>query len=499
MDDFQSAVAAGAKLALCTVLGSYGAAAPKLAATAVGAPTPATIAAAVGAGLSLYAFANNCTWDPNGAGPPSGEGSIRGCMEAADGMHLNVSVWVKGTETGDRFVPISGGNVSIAGDGVQGEGDARSYYVDIKNNDTSEVTRTVHTYYSDGSNAVQGEPVDPITGDPAACKVPAPEGPAPRPGPVSYTDPASGCEINVTLLGWTLGPANTVGGTYLIEPAPASRATGGVIGGCNFEPVVYIDQRPTGGGGGGGGDGPIVPLPPDWPGPEGDDWWKDLAKAALEGLLYYTIGRALDEVFSPVYAGGSRTLTAACNYKADGSPEEFTVTYPAEKFGDAVFTALDMIMDFQQQILKWKTPVCFGNHHAGEPYTLTWVSDETNAQGNALVKEMKYWDQSGKTHEEHFLHWKDFVWQAGPVMVGVAGSVLGKMQVWAASETEGRRVVDHAASISGVTLTADNYVVSTSKSSRVGQPGTMRIQQSRGLWMVANRDGPIGPPTYPTG
>jgi hypothetical protein len=497
MDDFQSAVAAGAKLALCSTLGAYGGSAPKLAAVAVGTPTPATIAAAVGAGLSLYAFANNCTWDPNGTGPAPGPGPIQGCQEAANGSCLAIDYW---NADGADWVGAVACASAIVGTGTEGTGDNKSWWFEWRSYDGSTVSRVPVPYYPDGSNAVRGRVVDGPNGEPAACKTPAPDGPAPRPDPVPYTDPASGCEINVTLLGWTLGPANTVGGTYLIEPAPApaARSTGGVIGGCNFAPVVYVDRDTTGGGGGGGGgDGPIVPVPPDWPGPSGDDWWKALAQEVVDGIYEWAVGRALDSFFSPTYAAGSRTLIAACDYKEDGTPEEFIVTWPEQKFDQALFTALDTIMDFQQQILKWKTPVCSGNHVSGTPYTINWVSDERNNHGNSLRKEFRYFDQSGKDLGEHFLHWKDFTWQAGPIFVGTSGTPLGKTHVWAETEAEGRRVIEHAAAIADVTLPDDSWGISVARGGRVGQPGTMRLQRSDGRWWISTRNGPSGPPRYP--
>ena len=205
----------------------------------------------------------------------------------------------------------------------------------------------------------------------------------------------------------------------------------------------------------------------------------------------------MDEFFSPSYPEQTRTIQAACNYQQDGQLEEFSVTFPEQKFPERLISELDALSAFQQQILKWKTPVCFGNHPSGTPYTLSWVSDERTAAGRTLLKEMKYWDQTGKTLEEHFLHWKDFVWQAGPVVVKLLGSELGKMVVWAETEAEGRRVIEHAASISGVTLTEDNFAAMPAQQSRLGQPGTMRLKNDGYRWWIGNRSTGSGPPTFP--
>jgi len=497
MENFRSVLGEGAGGALCSVLSAYGASAPLLTTLALIEPTPGGEALAVGAGLASLAAEYGCNWDPNGSGPALNPSDIQGCMRAGGGSHLEIYVWSKAVNPDGDWVLIQSGNVAINGTRQGDVSGNPTWFVETTNLDTGVTGETAVTLYPDGSNAAKGVAIDGPNGEPAQCETPAPSGVAPRPAPVPYTDPNSGCEINVTLLGWTLGPANQLGANYLIEPAPAARASGGVIGGCNFDPVVYILPPGGGGGGGGGGNPPIVPLPPGGGPISGDDWWKQLVIEAIDGVYEWAISRALDEYFAPSYPEQTRTIQAACNYQQDGQLEEFSVTYPEQKFPERLLSEIDSLSAFQQQILKWRTPVCFGNHTSGEPYTLTWVSDEKTPAGRTLLKQMKYWDQTGKTLEEHFLHWKDFVWQAGPIMVGVAGSVLGKMQVWAATESEGRRVVDHAASISGVTLSPENYIVSTTAKPRVGQAGTMRLKNDGYRWWIGNRSTPAGPATYP--
>ena len=49
---------------------------------------------------------------------------------------------------------------------------------------------------------------------------------------------------------------------------------------------------------------------------------------------------------------------------------------------------------------------------------------------------------------EHAAHWAGFRWRTGPVVVKCMGP-WGNPQVWAESVAEGKRVIRHAAAISG--------------------------------------------------
>lgn len=482
MTAFQSRLDGAALQATCQLLSTageslFGYGMVSLAASGTGL-VPLTVGAA-----AILASNTACPWDPNQStgisGPTTGN-----CVAVTGGGGTPESS-ERGSGVWSAFgTPCQTVNISVVE--VQGPGNFTYEFSATLLDGTSQV----QLINSDTEQEFRLAPCDGAT-----CGQTGSSG-FPTIPDTQYTDPDTGCELNVEFLGIAADQSGLPAPVYQISPIlpPATtRTSGGIISGCNFEPVIYMSPP----GGGGGDDGPIVvPVPPEGPGPD-PDWWADLIAGAVGGLSAIAIDRALDELFATTYPGGSRTITAACDYQQDGTPEEFTVTFPDESYQDRVLTSLDAIVSFQEQILKWKTPVCFGNHPSGTPYMLTWVSDEQTPSGRTLVKELKYWDQSGKTFEEHFLHWKDFSWQAGPVVVGLNGSKLGQMRVWAESEAEGKRVVEHAAAISDVTLSESDYFINTSSSSRFGQPGTMRLKRDGERWWIGNRSTSSGPPTYP--
>jgi len=111
-------------------------------------------------------------------------------------------------------------------------------------------------------------------------------------------------------------------------------------------------------------------------------------------------------------------------------------------------------------------------------------------------KRLSYRDQTGAPQSAHAAHWEGFEFQAGRVIVVCRGP-WGQLQVWAATEAEGRRVIRHAAAIAG--LAVDNpavgeWVVTTAKVGRNGQGGRYRVATVWGLPTVTKRQGPSGPP-----
>ena len=128
---------------------------------------------------------------------------------------------------------------------------------------------------------------------------------------------------------------------------------------------------------------------------------------------------------------------------------------------------------------------------------LNWISDEVSpASGTRLNKNLTYFDQNNTSLQATVDHWKDFVWQSGAVVVSCAGTALGKPQVWAATEAEGKRVLEHAAQIAGVDLTDAEWLLGTPKDPRFGVPATMRILKRKGILGITKRGGQNG---YPDG
>lgn len=110
-----------------------------------------------------------------------------------------------------------------------------------------------------------------------------------------------------------------------------------------------------------------------------------------------------------------------------------------------------------------------------------------------LRKKLTYRDNSGRTQAQHAAIWKGFVWQAGPVMVKADGP-WGQMQVWAATEAEGRRVISFAASAGGWNLETPGveWSVSIASGGRNGRTGRMQVKESFLGIEVTKRPGPSG-------
>ena len=313
----------------------------------------------------------------------------------------------------------------------------------------------------------------------------------------NYTDADDGCEINVTFQGWAALTGNNIGAVWKLEPPSSVRAQGSVIGGCNFEPVIYYAPPP------GGGGPPIYgPWNPDWDG-GGDDEppWMTFLREAAAGAAGKLIADGLQKYFETKYPASNRQISAACDKKADGTPETFSINFPEENFNNRVLTALDAIVDFQQQFHFWKDPTCDGTPTpvSGDPVTVNWISDEPSSiSGDRLRKRFVYFDQSDSTLLQTVEHWHDFVWTSGPVIVFAKGTALGKPEVWASSEEEGKRVINHAAAITGADMTNVEWVITSPRSSRYGLTGTMRVMRDvKGVLGVTKREGPSGkPPGY---
>jgi hypothetical protein len=314
--------------------------------------------------------------------------------------------------------------------------------------------------------------------------------------PIPYTDPTTNCTYNVSFQGFA---SDTSGGepspVFKIEAAPpAVRASGGIVGGCDFSPIIY--QAPPGGGGP-PRIGPWDPTWPDWDGGGTPPWLPFLTTIAAP-FVPYIIDQIVDQVFKTPVPQYQYTMRAACNYKQDGSYETYTITLPEQPWETRVLAMQEMNIDFLQQHLLWKTPTCSGGGVgiAGDPVTVNFVSDERSLDGaDFLRKRFVYFDQTGTPLEDHVTHWKDFVWEAGPACVSFEGTPMGKPQVWASTVDEAKRVITHAAAIAGVDVADGQWMTGTSRSTRYGKPGTMRVARfSNGNYTVTKRSGPSGNP-----
>ena len=131
----------------------------------------------------------------------------------------------------------------------------------------------------------------------------------------------------------------------------------------------------------------------------------------------------------------------------------------------------------------------------GDWVSIRFVSDGISPGGtNPLRKLFRYRSQSARSEQQLRDYWAGFTWEAGPVIVKHVGAAWGQPQVWASTAEEAKRVIRFAAGEAGIDADTDGkWVVTGSSAPRYGMPGTMRIQQYRGLDWVTSRLGPSGP------
>jgi hypothetical protein len=317
--------------------------------------------------------------------------------------------------------------------------------------------------------------------------------------PIPYTDPVTNCNYNVQLLGFVEeasgGPQDPV---YVISGADAdpsgdaaARASGGVIGGCNFEPTVYY-------GGGGGNNKPPFPYI------EGDDddgtpnWLKtlrDLAAGAAAAAVGNLVADAIQDAFAAKYPGLIYRMVSVCEKDAQGEPisEAVEVPIPALKAPDAQLARLDAIVELLQAHKNFKQPIC-GNEKPelkGDWVTTRWISDEKmDHSGVRLRKLFRYRTQSSRDLGQLSAYWCGFTWKSGPVCVIHKGAWWGTPQIWAESAEEGKRVLRHAAAEAGLDPDqVGGWSVSSSRSPRNGMSGTMKILKKEGYPWIASRQG----------
>jgi len=452
----------------------------------------------VSAGLAGLAATVGCNWDTNGAGPPDvpTEG-FTGCKKFSQGVGTG---WYTGQDDGQNYAALVQVIEVFKFEVVYIEGRLKPWVIewDYISDAYQTPTRVV------GSDAIGQQPINlRIVSEPGAvCEEDAPLGP-PQPPTHVHPDPGSGCEINVDFLGWGLRESGNVSGIWEMTPnLPASRSSGGVIGGCNFAPTIYVDGGGGGGGDGGGGGGYSFPVPDPLP-PDGDEpWWAPLARGALQGAAAAGTQAVLEKLLETPYPGGSYELNGVCERDPNGDPMDVTrsTTFPPAAGIDAVLHRLDALAEMFQFDKELRQPTCHIKPAlTGDWVTVNFQSDEASPGGERpLRKQFRYRDQTSSPLETHVAHWESFEWDAGPVIVISKNLSWGTPQVWAASVEEGKRVIRHAAQVAGVDLDdpKHKWIVSGSNDPRYGRTGRMKLDTRRGKFLrVTKRPVPSGLPS----
>ena len=346
--------------------------------------------------------------------------------------------------------------------------------------------------------------IDPTNGSCAYDpEVPIPPPPNDIDTPIVYNDNETNCEYTVSLQGFAQvyngGPANPV---FIISASGTERA-GGRVGGCNFNPVIYMPMPGGDGGGGGGGSdggGPGItfPVPDGGPpsgGGEGGDvpWWLPPLVAGSTSAALGLIGDAINDLLQPTLPEGSYTLQAPCDVDEEGNALTQTWTYPEQTVDERLIAHQITMLEALQTHLNWKTPTCESEPTIpdGDFRTISFRSDETSPYGKSrLRKRFRYRSVSGNDLGAVVDHWKDFSFEGGPCRVRWIGRTWGPVEVWASTEAEGKRVIQHAAAEAGFSPLEDGrWSARVTRSSRLGVPSTMRVDTTKGFYWITARDG----------
>ena len=440
--------------------------------------------AAGSAALLASNFLCDDPWDPNSPSqvPTGGFITAGSCLES-EGCNLQVNGREGSVYLGRIKKLIS---VTATNPYPNGEDAVIVTYVDcdgITQQDKEGASRTpFSTELLDGAQCV-GDPEPPVY----------------NPPPYEYTDPVDGCKLTVELEGFAESPGGLVSPAFKISPADESvlrEGGGGIIGGCNFQPVIYWNPDGGGSGGGSGGGGPVVgPAPdPGPPGPEGTPPWLDLLNDIIGGTISNIVSDSIQDALEAPYAGTTYRVVSVCEKTPDGSPISKAVEIPIDeqKGLDAALFRLDAIASLLQPLKDFKQPICDEKIELeGDFRTISFESTERSPFGNdRLRKRFRYRSQSGLGLGELVDHWKDFEWDAGPVCVQHSGHTWGTPQVWAASVDEGKRVILHAGREAGVDPNqVGQWSVSGSNNPRFGVSGRMKVITKGGYYWITERLG----------
>ena len=193
-------------------------------------------------------------------------------------------------------------------------------------------------------------------------------------------------------------------------------------------------------------------------------------------------------------------FTAACDKNDDGELEskEFQLVGGQGLFPmlQALQTNQNELTELLQQHLEWKTPVCKGEKKETNETVVTvrFSSLAYSSSGNDRIhKKLRYFSSKGSSLETYAAKWSDFTWKSGPWVVALQGTALGRPQVWAETEDEGKRVIRFLAEGEGVDTSDEaEWVVGKVKNDRYGEVLTMETYKRGQYVWVTSRQGPSG-------
>ena len=439
---------------------------------------------------ALMASAAGCNWDPDGPGPEPEGPPQELCYRGASTFQIDT---LQNGEYKGGSTPEVSEITRISYKERQscpGGGSVDTYEIFWKS--TTGTPGTTALFWGGPCSGVTYTWRQVWTGD-DTCLDPGPE-PAPVIPPYEYTDPVDGCTLIVNWKGLATDELGHLNPVFKIEPGSDLRTGGGVIGGCNFEPVIYSGPPA-------GPPGPPLygPWNPDWDLPGGGlTPWGDFLRDLAGGLIGNALYDLATSLLTVPYSGTTYRLVSVCELDPDGEPISKAVeeVIPAGPINDAILSRLDALVPLLQGQKDFNQPVCPPVKLQGEFRTIGFISEETSPNGKSrLRKRLRYRSMSGIGLGELIDYWKDFQFDAGPVTVKHRGASWGTITVWAASADEGKRVIRHAAG--EALIDADQvgrWEISGSSSARLGMPGRMRVNTKGGFYWITERDGSDGRP-----
>jgi hypothetical protein len=185
------------------------------------------------------------------------------------------------------------------------------------------------------------------------------------------------------------------------------------------------------------------------------------------------------EILSNVEPAGSYTISGPCEVDENGDPiveiRERPWPLALNPFA-AIEHRLDALALLLQDHKDLRQPVCkVRGNMQGREVTVNFreVGGSQRRGASAIRKRLSYRCLVTPTIEELQAHWDGFEWEAGPTMVQFSTPNSGIFRVWAADESEGRRVVRHALEQSGFNETDGEWTAAATTNPRYGVAATV--------------------------